>query len=61
MTCSLFYMCTLDVAEVIFNRCCQTNNNKVSTDHPDYKINFMFEFLEDFRVEPQCLRRAKKR
>ena len=54
-----FYI--IDVAEVIFNRCCQTNNDKVSTDDPDYKISFMYEFLEDFRVEPQFLRRATKK
>ena len=54
-------MYTLDVAEVIFNRCCQTNDDVVSTDHPDYKINFVYEFLEDFRVEPQFTRRATRR
>ena len=57
----ILHMYTLDVAEVIFNRCCQTNDDVVSTDHPDYKINFMYEFLEDFRVESKCLRRAEKR
>ncbi|XP_019851378.1 PREDICTED: transient receptor potential cation channel subfamily A member 1 homolog [Amphimedon queenslandica] len=47
-----------DVAEVVFNRCCQTNEDAVSSiDHPDYKINFIYEFLEDFRVDSGYSRR----
>lgn len=35
---------------MVFNRCCYTNEDVVSIDDPDYKIEFKYEFLEDFRV-----------
>ncbi|XP_019859811.1 PREDICTED: transient receptor potential cation channel subfamily A member 1 homolog [Amphimedon queenslandica] len=37
-----------DVAKIIFDRCCKT---EASPDHPDYKITFNFEFLEDFDLD----------
>uniref|UniRef100_A0A1X7VP15 Uncharacterized protein n=1 Tax=Amphimedon queenslandica TaxID=400682 RepID=A0A1X7VP15_AMPQE len=37
-----------DVAKIIFDRCCRT---EASPDHPDYKITFNFEFLEDFNLD----------
>ena len=35
----------LDVAKVVFDRCCET---KESPYDPDYEITYNFEFLEDF-------------
>lgn len=44
--CDYVYYCfSLDVAKVIFDRCCE---KKKPQDHPDHEITFNYEFLDDF-------------
>ena len=43
-----------EVAEEVFNRCSITNETKdgrIGPDSKDYRVNFNYEFLEDFRDE----------
>ena len=55
MAITVLALCVLpyiEVAEVVFNRCTETNTTKDGTTRPDstgYKVTFNYEFLEDFR------------
>ena len=41
------YYSPLDVAKVVFDRCCKKDK---PPDHPEHEITFNFEFLDDFDV-----------
>ena len=40
----MYYIC-LDVAKVVFDRCCETEKSPYDR---DYEITYNYEFLEDF-------------
>ena len=45
MDIALVILLHVDVAKVVFEKCCKKDNPQ---DHPDHEITFNYEFLDDF-------------
>ena len=68
MVASNAFIHSLDVAEVVMNRCIKTNSRKnvkaekqVTPSHPEYRVTFNYEFLEDYKEPGQAQAKSSAR